>query len=320
MGGEGLTMKNKLALCACLLIMAAAFVNVSKADLITVTKAELRTDLNQAGKKTTLQTLGDPVYAPVLTYSEYMKESDSQKARLIELKEETNYYYDIDHDDEEEKINIKVTKSYQKDREAEIEVYVNDEKTFILGGYYICTPYIFSCNDRAVLIYHPVHGDGGMEHYALPYVDGKYEKYDLDLGYGLHEDIEASEDTLVMTSFPKGWWWYHSFNEGNDDYEPFGSISTYFLRENGELCSVGSYPVMDRLITCKAMKGFSTGKTISDIPSGNGPKVKKGDVVTVKHYDKKEKVGNYWEIEVNGERGWFRDSIDCPLKIKKYEK
>ena len=259
-------------------------------------------------------------YLPVITYNNYEDWRSGEDAELIEASYDKDYYYDVDNDGDKELISFKLIKTYSKDRATATNVYIDRRKTIVMTGSKGADPYIFSCDGRAILLHRLVHGDGGISYYAYPYKDGEYEEREITIAGGFSADIEAWDDTLVLISEPKGWWWFNSFDKYSEDsdYAPFSAMNTYYLMD-GELYSVGSYAVPEKTVICEAKKDMKTSKKHPTLhwksAKKDGPEIKKGDEVILKHISYIDAT-NFWEVEIDGERGWIPDSKKYPLMVK----
>ena len=236
-------------------------------------------------------------------------------SKLVKLKNNKTYRYDINNDGKKERIKaVVVQKSdYNKGiRQTIIDVYINGKVLLQPSGARDCSVYIYSNGKNAILLSDFIYGDSATGHYAYPYKNKKYESVYLDVDGCFIEKFRTSNKELLLCGQPKSMGRMDSFD--SDDYNvPFEFVATYSL-SGSNLKRTKSYYTVSGKKNFTAVTEFSTSKKLSKLNVLDGVHVNKGD--KVKLIAMSYVNGDYvYKIKCNKKTGWFRDSVSNLLHV-----
>ncbi len=220
--------------------------------------------------------------------------------------------YDVTRDGKKDKIKAVRTKTYAKDWETEVKVYVNGKHRFTASAIKGADLYIFTSGSRSTIICGWTAGDGGKGYTAYEYKNGKFATKDIEPYNTFYSSIKVANGKLQIIGQPKFGGWFHSFSNFTD--LPFKLVKSYKM-SNGLLKETWAYASIASRKTIYAKSTFTTGKTYSSISKKDGVKVTKGSKVTITaYYHNSKTYADYFKISVNGKTGWFKDSSSIQFK------
>ena len=245
-------------------------------------------------------------------------------AKLVELKLDRTYTsYDFTRDGKKDTFRIKSKIVYDPSRRVIYDIYVNGKKVLSTGTHRGTKFYFYSKSKTKVYLLESCHGPGGWEditvHYyknrKFVYVQGDSTGSVGSLGMGYANYISRlKDDVIYIKSYKKYWNPNGSLQIEGQTLGVFGFEYSYKISDS-KVQSASKYGKCIGKHTFIALDNFSTSKSIKNLLVADGPRIKKGNKVTLKKMASLPNGQTAYLINVNGKEGWFLDSVNTRIKL-----